>query len=108
MLPKSQRQAYVGHDDGSKAIKYYNTATKNIFTSRNYRFLVLSDAPPPKEIIINPHCDQGEQSLMREGETRESTHGTEESTCGDTTHNLKKQSAESDINLRDSQKIHGN
>ena len=42
---------------------------------------------------------------MCEGETRESTCETKESTCGDTTCNSKKQSAESDIDLRDSQKM---
>jgi len=39
MLPKSQRRAYVRYDKGSKSIKYYNAATRNILTSRNYHFL---------------------------------------------------------------------
>ena len=30
MLPKSQCRAYVGYDEGSKAVKYYNAATRNI------------------------------------------------------------------------------
>jgi len=33
MLPKLQRQAYVRYNEGSKAIQYYNAATKNILTS---------------------------------------------------------------------------
>jgi len=33
MMPKSQRRACVGYDNGSKLIKYYNAATKNILLS---------------------------------------------------------------------------
>ena len=33
MLPKSLRRAYVGFDEGSKSIKYYNAATRTILTS---------------------------------------------------------------------------
>ena len=100
MLPKSQRRAYVGYDEGSKAVKYYNAATKNILTSRNYRFLVPSDASPPEEIAINPQSDQGEQSPAREGEPEESTRGA-------TSRNPNKRPAESDIDPRDSRKTRG-
>ena len=73
MLPKSQRRAYVGYDEGSKAVKYYNAATRNILTSRNYRFLVPSMDNPPKEIAIDP----GEIAPPREGETKDSTRSTD-------------------------------
>jgi hypothetical protein len=69
MLPKSQRRAYVGYDEGSKAVKYYNAATRNILTSRNYRFLVPSTDNPPEEIAI----DSGEITPPCEGETKDST-----------------------------------
>jgi hypothetical protein len=36
MLPKSKRCAYVGHDDGTKVIKYYNAETRKVLTSRNF------------------------------------------------------------------------
>ena len=74
MLPKSQCHAYVGYDDGSKAIKYYNAATKNILLSRNFRFLTLSEPTPPEDIIIeNPPEDQGENSPPCKGEADSST-----------------------------------
>ena len=66
MLPKSEHRAYIGYDDGSKAIKYYNAATRNILTSRNYKFLSTQDLPSPEEIVIDPPS-QGESS-SREGE----------------------------------------
>src|SRR5712691_4155566 len=54
MLPKSHRRAYVGYDEGAKAVKYYNAETKTILTSRNYRFLVPSTSSPPEELLIEP------------------------------------------------------
>ena len=54
MLPKSQKRAYVGFDDGSKSVKYYNPETRKILTSRNYRFLSISEKSPPEEIVVAP------------------------------------------------------
>ena len=73
MLPKSQRRAYVGCDEGSKAVKYYNAATRNILTSHNYRFLVPSTDNPPEEIAIDP----GEIAPPREGEAEDITRSTD-------------------------------
>ena len=42
LLPKSKQQIFVGFDDGSKSIKYYNPETRRVLTSRNYRFLTNS------------------------------------------------------------------
>jgi hypothetical protein len=101
MLPKSQQCAYVRYDKGSKAVKFYNVATRNILTSRNYRFLVPSNASPPEEIAVDPQSNQGEQQTPAcEGEP-------EDSTCGATLSNLKKQPAESDIDPRDLWKTRG-
>jgi len=69
MLPKSQCQAYVGHDDGSKAIKYYNTATRNILTLQNFRFLVPSTSSPSEELAI----DLGMDNPPHEGEAERDT-----------------------------------
>ena len=33
ILPKSKKQIYIGFDDGSKSVKYYNAETRNILTS---------------------------------------------------------------------------
>jgi hypothetical protein len=38
ILSKSKRRAYIGFEDGPKAVKYYNTETKKILTSQNYAF----------------------------------------------------------------------
>jgi transposase InsO family protein len=62
MLPKSQRRAYVGYDDGSKSIKYYNAETRKVLNSRNYRFLYVNKESPPEEIEVAP-------DLPHEGET---------------------------------------
>ena len=67
MEPKSRRRMFVGFDDGSKSIKYYNAETRRVLTSRNFRFLSLtSDEPPPEPIGIAP-------SLPGEGESEEGT-----------------------------------
>ena len=57
MLPKSQHHTYVSHDDGSKAIKYYNAVTRNILTLRNLCFLVPSISSPSEELAIEPGMD---------------------------------------------------
>ncbi len=63
MLPKSQRKAYVGYDDGSQSVKFYNAETRKILTSRNFRFLTLPDqTSPPEDIEVAPDAP-------REGET---------------------------------------
>ena len=66
MLPKSQRRAYVGFEDGSKSVKYYNADTRKVLTSRNYRFLTIPTGTPPEEIVVAP-------DMPREGEMEEST-----------------------------------
>ena len=66
MLPKSQKQAYVGFDDGSKSVKYYNPETRNILTSRNYCFLSITNESPLEEIKIAPN-------IPHEGEIEKST-----------------------------------
>jgi len=104
MLPKSQCCAYVGYDDGSKAIKYYNAATKNILLSRNFRFLMLSEPTPPEDIIIeNPPEDQGENSPLCKGEV-------DSSTCSGAKNQTtipQKRTAESNIDPREPRRMRG-
>ena len=65
MLPKSHRRAYVGFDDGSNSVLYYNAETHKILKSRNFRFLTLQNKrTPPEEIEVAP-------DLPREGEEPE-------------------------------------
>ncbi len=55
MESKSRRRVFVGYDDGSKSVKYYNAETRKILTSRNFRFLSLtSDETPPEPMVITP------------------------------------------------------
>ena len=52
ILPKSQRRAYVGYDKVSKVVRYYNAATWNVLTARNFCFLQPVERTPPEEITI--------------------------------------------------------
>jgi hypothetical protein len=63
MLPKSKRRAYVGFDDGTNVVKYYNAETCKVLTSRNYRNLNPPTSPTPDETIeVTP-------DVQREGES---------------------------------------
>ena len=45
IFPKSIRRAYVGYDDNSKLVIYYNAQTRKILTSQSYVFLTaMADA----------------------------------------------------------------
>ena len=63
MLPKSKRRAFVRFEDSPKAVKYYNAETRQILTSRNYRFLSPQEDSPPEKIVVAP-------DVPREGESR--------------------------------------
>ena len=61
--PKSRQRIFIGYDEGSKSIKYYNAQTRKVLTSRNIRFLSLTDdETPPEPIGIIP-------DVPREGES---------------------------------------
>ena len=66
ILPKSQKRIYVGFDDRSKSVKYYNANTRKILTSRNYRFFSITEKSPTEEVVVAP-------DMPREGEMREGT-----------------------------------
>jgi len=72
MLLKSQRQAFVGYEEGSKSVKYYNAAMKNVLVLCNYQFLIPSTSSPPEELAIAPPeelaIDPGENAPPFEGE----------------------------------------
>jgi len=102
MLPKLQRWAYVGYDEGSKAIQYYNTATKNILTSWNFRFLTPTELSPSEEIVIEPD-NQGENAPSSEGEEGRSIRSDEQksTTC-------KRKATDTDIDECKPRKTRGN
>jgi hypothetical protein len=55
METKSRRRIFVGYDDGSKSIKYYNAETRKVLISRNIRFLTLTnDEPSPEPMVLLP------------------------------------------------------
>ena len=69
MLPKSQCRAYIGYDEGSKAVRFYNVATKTIQTARKFHFLNPVDPIPPEEIAIElPELQGGENPPRKGGE----------------------------------------
>jgi len=105
MLPKSQRRAYISYDEGSKSIKYYNAAMRNVLTLRNYRFLSWAEPSPLEEIGINPNAPlQGEQDPPCEGEQDDSTCSTDLENSPD---NPKKQKAQASIDPREPQRTRG-
>jgi len=52
ILPKSQRCAYVGYNDTSKSVIFYNAEKRRILTSRNYVFLTAKTAETAEEIQV--------------------------------------------------------
>src|SRR5260370_9313894 len=65
ILPKSKRRAYVGTNDASDSVLYYNAETKKILTSRNYKFLT-EQKEAAEEIAVSP---------TREGEYEDNARG---------------------------------
>jgi hypothetical protein len=63
MLPKSKRRAYVGYEEGPKAVQYYNAEMRKVLTSRNYRFLSPPTGnPTPEAIAVAPDAQcEGER-----------------------------------------------
>jgi len=102
MLPKLQRRAYVGYDEGSKAIQYYNTATRNVLTSRNYRFLTPSEPSPPEEILVDPE-DQGENAPLSEGEEEELNIRSGNEKCT----SRKRKAVDADLDMHEPRKMRG-
>jgi len=73
MLPKSKRQIYVGYDDGSKSVKFYNAETRNVLISRNYRIINPPLNPePPEDVELAPKELGGPSNVRHEGESGDS------------------------------------
>jgi len=77
----------MGYDDGSKTIKYYNPKTRKVLTSRNFRFLSLTnEETPPEPIAISPNT-------QLEGESE----GNTQPKLGDKSVNLKRKQSEEEL-----------
>src|ERR1700678_1222551 len=73
METKSRRRIFVGYDDGSKSIKYYNAKTRKVLTSQNIRFLNLTNESPPEPIVVStdaPHEGESEESMPPTSENK--------------------------------------
>src|SRR6267142_4927297 len=60
MLPKSARCVYVGHEDGSGAIKHYNAQSHKILSSCNFHLMTKhlhQELTNPKPIIMLPDAE---------------------------------------------------
>lgn len=70
MQTKSHRHTYVGYEDGSKSILYYNAETCQILKSQNYCFLTLPNQYfPPEEIEVTPDLPcEGEEPARLSGD----------------------------------------
>ena len=83
METKSRQRIFVGYDDGSKSVKYYNAEMRKFLTSRNIRFLALTDTKTTLEpMVLLPDA-------LCEGEPGSSTLPTSD-TSDDTSDNLKR------------------
>ena len=69
METKSRQWTFVGYDDGSKSITYYNAEAHKVLISQNIRFLSLTDDETPLEpIIVLPdalHKGESEGSMPK-------------------------------------------
>jgi len=101
MLPKSKRRAYVGYDDGSNSVKYYNVATRSILTSRNYHFITPSSPTEPKDIFIEP---ESVDCPRLEGEDKGESNRENNSKIPEIS---KKRPAKGDIDPRSHQRTRG-
>jgi hypothetical protein len=68
--PKSERHTFIGFLDGPKAVKYYNARTRQIKSSRDFRFPNISPlrSAPPDDRIAPDVLREGEW----EGDTQKS------------------------------------
>ena len=77
-------------------MNYYNAATKNILTSRNFRFLSPSESSPLEEIAIKPDAPlEGEHGPSCEGERESDTCSAAQESRG------QKRKAETIVDIRE-------
>ena len=70
LQPRSKRYLFVGYDDGSKSVRYYNPETRKVLTSRNFRFLDnLPPSPSPPELILIDSVVPREEEYARGGDS---------------------------------------
>ena len=65
LQPRSKQMLFMGYEEESKSVLYYNPETRRVLTSRNFRFLSnLPEHPSSPEPIYLPS-----PACMREGES---------------------------------------
>src|SRR6266849_9770659 len=69
ILPKSKGRAYVGTNDASDSVLYYNAETKKILTLRNYKFLT-EQKEAAEEIAVSPTREEEYEDAARRIHTR--------------------------------------
>jgi hypothetical protein len=105
MLPKSLRRAYLGFDEGSKSIKYYNTMMRTILTLQNFCFLSLVEPSPLEELAIDLNAPlQGECDPPCKGERED---GTRRAAPRNGPEDSRKRKVETNIDPREPQKTRG-
>ena len=109
MQAKSKRRIYVGFDDGTGAVKYYNAKTRNVLTSRNFKQITPPQTDPiPENVDITPDSQP-------EGESDGDTPPTGITGADDITPTLepgssrkhKRNLSEGDIDINAPRKTHG-
>ena len=76
MLPKSKRRIYVGYNDGSNSVKYYNAETRKVLPSRNFKNIQRPmNTKPPEPMIVTPDVlhegESGADHMLQLGKTPE-------------------------------------
>jgi hypothetical protein len=72
LQPRSKQMLFMGYEEGSKSVFYYNPETRHVLTSRNFKFLSnLPAHPSPPEPIYLPS-----PACTREGESGDGSKDT--------------------------------
>ena len=61
LQPCSKARLFVGYNEGSKSVLYYNAETRKVLISQNFCFLHLTHDKTPSELQFSP-------TLLHEGE----------------------------------------
>jgi hypothetical protein len=69
MLPKSNKRIYVGYEDGSNSVLYYNAQSRKVLTSRNHRALLPMNRTSPEPVLVTPL--EGEMTGIEEQDPTE-------------------------------------
>jgi hypothetical protein len=85
--PKANKMTFIGFEDGSKSIRYYDARTRKILVSRNFTFPQPSSFSTPEtaSIPIPPPPSVPSSELRIEGEKLDSNSSTSANTASEPT-----------------------